>query len=45
MAKKKSKSKEKDKDKKKKKKKKKKKDYWKYLNYLSTLKWDLLKSI
>ena len=42
MAKKKSKSKDKDK---KKKKKKKKKDYWKYLNYLSTLKWDLLKSI
>ena len=45
MAKKKTKSKEKDKDKKKKKKKKKKKDYWKYLNYLNTLKWDLLKSI
>jgi len=44
MAKKKTKSKEKDK-KKKKKKKKKKNDYWKYLNYLNTLKWDLLKSI
>lgn len=43
MAKKKTKS--KDKDKKKKKKKKKKKDYWKYLNYLSMSKWDLLKSI